>query len=222
MANVVKANPFIIKRKIKDDSGEKEYKFLNALNQLGLHKLLERVKAGTSTLSAKDLRDIQDMKARVAFDNLDESGMYFVSCNACMFTRTCSLFQAGAECKFNIKAGEIQTSKDVSNVLLALLRVESDRIQRALLIEKLDGSIDREVSLEILLFFELVEKLKTITSGEELIEIRVKGKGAISQIFGDLIKTQSDINVTPESSATESVGEVIVEEEEGVGKDKGV
>lgn len=189
MPAIQKASGTVLHRGKKDkDAREAEYKFTKALFQLGANKLLEAVKEGKVLLYAKDLKDIHAIKSQVAFDDMEESGMYFVACNACLFSKSCSLFSAGAECGFNLNAGEITNSRDIMDVLVKLLRIESDRIQRSLLIEKIDGGVDREVSQEMMMYFEMVQKLKNIMAQEESIEIRVKGKGAISKIFGDVIK----------------------------------
>lgn len=189
MSSVQKVTPSVIRRGLKDKEGSTaEYKFMKAIFQLGSSKLLEAVKGDKVLLNARDLREIHAIKSQVALDDLDEAGVYFVSCQACIFGKSCSLFEIGAQCKFNLKGGTLQASKDIVEVMVKLLQIESDRIQRSLLIEKLDGGIDREVSAEIMQYFEMVDRLKNIMSKEESVEIKIKGRGAISRLFGDSIK----------------------------------
>jgi len=192
VSTLVKTSPNQIKRALKDKEAiAAEYKFTKALFQLGANKLLEALKNDKILLSARDLRDLHAIKQLVAVDDLEESHMYFVACDACLFTKSCTLFEVGAECKFNLRGGSLQSSKDIINVMVKLLQIESDRIQRSLLIEKMEGSVDREVSAEIMQYFEMVDRLKNIVSQQESVEIKVKGRGAISKIFGDIINKNS-------------------------------
>lgn len=213
MANLIKLTPSVVRRSKRDDSGDKEYKFLQALVQLGMSKLLDAVKSDKVLMGARDLRDLQKMKAWVATDNLDEASIYFITCNACLFSKSCSLYETGGNCRFNLAETKISNSKDIVRVLTQLLEIEKDRIQRSLLIEKLDGVVDKEVSSEMMLFFDMVERFKSILSTEESISIKVQGKGVISQIFGSMLAKQAEaedviVNVTPKN-------EVFVEVDSG-------
>ena len=204
MSSLAKSNPTVIKRALKDkDAQQAEYKYTKALFQLGANKLLEAVKNDKYLLNARDLRDLHAIKQQVAIDDLDDAGVYFTSCNACLFNKSCSLFEVGSECRFNLMGGALQSSKDIVNVMVKLLQIESDRIQRSLLIEKMEGGVDREVSAEIMQYFDMVDRLKNIMSREESVEIKVKGRGAISRLFGDVIKKQvvpEPVEVSAEST----------------------
>lgn len=187
MASSVRPSHIIKRSKRDRDAENAEYKYSKALLQLGANKLLEAVKADKVLLNARDLQALQQIKREVAFDDLEDSGMHFISCNACLYSKACSLCKPGEDCRFNLSATEILSSKDIVKVMVQLLQIEGDRIQRSLLIEKMEGSVDGAVSMEILQYFEMVNRLKNIMSQEESVEIRVKGKGAISKLFGDML-----------------------------------
>lgn len=216
MSSVIKSSPNVIKRTKKDnESREAEYKFTKALFQLGANKLLEAVKSDKVLLNSRDLKDLHSIKQASAIDDLEDAGMYFVSCNSCLFHRSCTLFTVGCDCKFNLAGADIKSSKDIVNVMVKLLQIESDRIQRSLLMEKMDGGIDKEVSAEIMQFFDMVDRLKNIMTKEESVEIRVKGQGAISKIFGDIINRPSEkkpVDVSEESIIS-VVKDIVVQEE---------
>jgi hypothetical protein len=220
MSSIQKANPSVIKRALKDkEATTAEYKFMKALFQLGANKLLEAVKNDKLLLNARDLRDIHAIKSQVAVDDLDEAGIYFVNCQACIFGKSCSLFEIGSECKFNLRGGMLQSSKDIVEVMVKLLQIESDRIQRSLLIEKLEGGIDREVSGEIMQYFEMVDRLKNIMSKEESVEIKIKGRGAISRLFGDSIKKSMPVSPEEGDSLATEIVKTAVEKGSGRGSE---
>lgn len=193
MASVVKVSTVMQRAKKDKESKEKEYRYANALFQLGANKLLEAVKADKILLSARDLKELQFIKNLVAVDDLEDSGMHFIKCNACLYNKACSLFKEGEACRFNLSATELVASKDIVKVMVQLLQIEGDRIQRGLLIEKMEGTVDSSVSQEIMQYFEMVTRLKSILSNEESIEIKVNGNGVISKLFGGLIRKQEKL-----------------------------
>ncbi len=183
-----------ISRVQTDSTTSAEKSILTGLFRLALKNLKDDIQAGIVKLQPKDLLILFQLREIVAVDELDDIEAYFVKCGACLFDKTCSLYNEGSDCAFKLK-NDLKSSSDIIEIMVQLLRIEGDRIQRSLLIEKKDsGIINRNVSAEIMQYFEMVKTLKEVMQEVESVTVKVTGKGAISKLFGDLIekaKTQT-------------------------------
>lgn len=169
------------------DNIAKEYKFLNALQQFSLNKVLEKLKSGEIQPSIRDISVLTALKRAVAKESLDNVNVHFQSCNACIFDKSCSIWAKDSDCKFNISK-DISNSHDLADNMRKLIAVQGDRVMRGLLIEKMDGNtVDADVSFEMSNYFQFIEQMKAIMDTADSIIIKAKGKGAISALFNDIL-----------------------------------
>ena len=184
----IKTVPAVIKRrKIEAADRHKETDAVDAIFRHGLARLAARLKSGDASLGAKDLLMIHELRESLNVDDMSDASFYFTECIACVFQRSCSLYKEGSKCKLDL-SDVLGNPKGMLEVMERLVQIHGDRVQRALLIEKLEGVIDKEVTSEILQYAELVGKYKEMHTETETLKITRTKSGRISNMFGDLIK----------------------------------
>jgi len=106
-----------------------------------------------------------------------------VRCVDCFIKDRCPHFDAKTECKFKTFDKSIEgNAKEAINRLLVL---QIDRINRMSLIEKFEGGYaDSTLSREMDRFFNLLKALKDLGDTRDTLEIKAKGQGIVSKIFG--------------------------------------
>lgn len=185
------SNYVVKKRNPKDSSGEslddKAFKLLNTTFLMSLNNIFEKVKAGDATVSVKELAVLSELKKDFGVEPLDNVQIYFTKCDPCFFAKNCNLFRPGGDCSYDLSK-QIQKPQDALDIMKKLLTVQGDRMMRGFLIEKMDGGIiDRDVSEEMAMYFDMVKNLKEIMDDNESLTLKVKGKGVISKLFGDVV-----------------------------------
>lgn len=110
-------------------------------------------------------------------------------CDNCYVRDKCPMFKPAQECVFTTEAASIETSADMRQVIKGLLVLQLQRINQAKNIENLDGGYpDGSLSAEIDRFVEITRALAELGDTRDTLEVRARGKGIISQIFGDMYK----------------------------------
>lgn len=194
------SNLVVKKRSPRDSSGkpldDKAFQLLNTTFLMGLGKFFEEVKEGKK-VSAKDLSILSGLKKEFNSEPLDDVQIYFTKCDPCFFAKNCNLYRPGGDCSYDLSK-QIQKPQDALEIMKKLLTVQGDRMMRGLLIEKMDGGVvDRDVSEEMGMYFEMVKTLKETMDDNESLTLKVKGKGVISKIFNDVIPQEKIINAEP-------------------------
>lgn len=185
MAIIPKTTTQITKQR-KDDSSKTEGIYLDGLFRYSVNLLIEKVKNKDIVLLPKEIAILHQLRTTINIEEIENASAFFETCDNCQFMTSCSLYVEGGECKYNLSQ-ELADSSDVLQVMLKLLQIEGDRIQRSLLIEKMEGIVDRDVSAEMMQYFDMVNRLKDAMTEEESLTVKRKKTGAISTLFGDII-----------------------------------
>lgn len=112
-----------------------------------------------------------------------------LNCDHCYVRDRCPEFKPAQECVFQQDVPKIETGADIRGAIMSLLSLQVQRINTARNIENLDGGYpDSSLSAEMDRFVELARILKEMADPRDTVDLRVKGKGIISQIFGDIMK----------------------------------
>ncbi|MBI3292113.1 MAG: hypothetical protein HYZ73_04805 [Elusimicrobia bacterium] len=110
-------------------------------------------------------------------------------CDNCYVRDKCPMFKPAQECVFTSDRPAIESVADIMQVIKSLLAVQVQRINQARNIENLDGGYpDGSLSAEMDRFVDYARTLKDLGDTRDTLDIRARGKGIISQIFGDLYK----------------------------------
>lgn len=110
-------------------------------------------------------------------------------CDNCYVRDRCPMFKPSQECVFTPEKIIMETAADMTQAMKSLLVFQLQRINQARNIENLDGGYpDGSLSAEIDRFFEIVRTIKEVGDNRDTIEVRARGKGIITQIFGDMLK----------------------------------
>ena len=184
------SNYVVKKRNPKDGAGnsldEKAFQLTNTTFLMALNQVFEGVKSGDKQLSVKDLAILGELKKEFNSEPLEDVQIYFTKCDPCFFAKNCNLFRAGADCSYDLSK-QVQKPQDALDIMKKLLTVQGDRMMRGFLVEKLEGGvIDRDVSEEMAMYFDMVKTLKDIMDDNESLTLKVKGKGIVSKLFGEV------------------------------------
>ena len=203
MAIIPKTTTQITKQR-KDESSKSEGIYLDGLFRYSVNLLIERVKNKEIVLLPKEIAILHQLRTSLNVEQIENASAFFETCDNCQFMTSCSLYKEGEECKYNLSK-ELSDSSDVLQVMLKLLQIEGDRIQRSLLIEKMEGIVDRDVSAEMMQYFDMVNRLKEAMTEEESLTVKRKKTGAISTLFGDIIDKAKSKEIEAECIVEEDV-----------------
>jgi hypothetical protein len=117
-------------------------------------------------------------------------------CKTCPIWDKCPFYEKGASCKFNV-VGKIDTPDKMADLFQNILALQSERIMRASLVEKIrGGDLNKELSGEMALLMKMFETAKKMAENEESITISAKGKSSsqsiVQKIFGDIMPEESE------------------------------
>jgi hypothetical protein len=110
-------------------------------------------------------------------------------CDNCYVRDKCPKFKSAQECVFTSEGTPIETVADIKRVINGILALQVQRINQARVIENLDGGYpDGSLSAELDRFMEHVQILKELSDTRDTLEVRARGTGIISKIFGEIAK----------------------------------
>lgn len=116
----------------------------------------------------------------------------FLNCSRCYLKRQCPLYDEAAEiCPLeSLEVIDTTTGEGIIGLIQTILAIQAKRVLRMVKFEEAEGGIaDPNVTREMQIFVELVERLKRILSDEDMLVIRAKGKaadGIMNKILGDI------------------------------------
>lgn len=118
----------------------------------------------------------------------------FLKCRTCYLRKECPYCDVNSE-KCALKALEevdTTTGEGIISIVQQMLRIQAERVFRFVKVEEMEGGLpDPNVTNELMIFVNLVEKLKRILSDDDYLVIRAKGKATesvLERFFGDLDK----------------------------------
>lgn len=189
-------------KKPRDSEGnllsDKAFGMINGTILLSLHNIYQQVKEKKVILNVREVAVLSDLRKEVDQTELENSRDFFKDCNSCIFKTNCNLYESDKNCTYDLTR-DIKKPEDALDVMQKLLVIQGDRMMRGLLVEKLEGGVvDRDVSEEMMMYFEMVGKMKEVMDESESLTLKVKGKGIISKLFGGMIeKNEKEFDITP-------------------------
>lgn len=110
-------------------------------------------------------------------------------CDNCYARSRCPQFKPGQTCVYITDDVVVETAADLKRIIQGLMAIQVQRINQARVIENLDGGYpDGSLSAEMDRFMEFAQILKDLGDSRDTIELKARGTGIISQIFGNLAK----------------------------------
>ncbi len=105
-------------------------------------------------------------------------------CNTCFLQTKCPVYEADSTCNL-YQATDIADGKDLQNVMMKVMGIQTDRVMFAAMAEKVSGSSpDERVSKEMQNLFGLAKTAKDVFDMRDEVTIKAKGTGLIAKLFG--------------------------------------
>lgn len=113
-------------------------------------------------------------------------------CANCYLGQNCTQFKQGQECLYDFSV-QIESPKDMLDMAKKLIALQSERVVRAMHIEKADGgAVDKTISHEMKTLMNLISGFKELTDNRDSLEIKAKGQGILTKIFGSSAVNRRD------------------------------
>lgn len=107
-------------------------------------------------------------------------------CDDCYAAGRCPKYREEALCSLDFSSS-IATPEEFKSAVMGLLAQETERVQRGIYFEKVDGGVlDKSLTDEVRTLMSLFQQFKDMIDNRDTIEIKAKGNGVIAQLFGNM------------------------------------
>jgi len=143
-----------------------------------------------SVIAAGERKEIKAVQ-RPEVRGKDQTAEFGYHCNTCYIADKCPFYKKDSTCSIPFKKAALKAQGEhagkfsIEKALNAVVEQTYERLQFALVAEKAKGGlVNPDISKEIDRFVHVCQKVREILNPQDSIEIKAKGNGIISQLFG--------------------------------------